>query len=108
VVEKVLGEDRVAGVLLRDLSTGKTEQVAIDGVFVNIGHIPDTEFVRGTLELDERGYIVTDDRLRTNLPGVFAAGDVRAGASRYAQAVVAAADGAIAAMEVENYLAGQR
>ena len=108
VVEKVLGEDRVTGVLLRNLATGKTEQAAIDGLFVNIGHIPDTEFVRGTLELDERGYIVTDDRLRTNLPGVFAAGDVRAGASRYAQAVVAAADGAIAAMEVENYLAGQR
>jgi thioredoxin reductase (NADPH) len=108
VVEKVLGEDRVTGVLLRDLATGKTTQVAIDGVFVNIGHIPDTEFLRGAIELDKRGYIITDDRLHTNLPGVFAAGDVRADASRYAQAIVAAADGAIAAMEVENYLAQQR
>lgn len=108
VVEKVLGEDRVTGVLLRDLGTGKTEEVAIDGVFVNIGHIPDTEFLKGVVELDQRGYIVTDDHLRTNLPGVFAAGDVRADASRYAQAVIAAADGAIAAMEVENYLASQR
>jgi thioredoxin reductase (NADPH) len=108
VVEKVLGEDRVTGVLLRDLATGKTTQVAIDGVFVNIGHIPDTGFLRGAIELDKRGYIVTDDRLRTNLPGVFAAGDVRADASRYAQAIVAAADGAIAAMEVENYLAQKR
>jgi len=108
VVEKVLGEDRVTGVLLRDLGTGKTEELAIDGVFVNIGHIPDTEFLKGVVDLNERGYIVTDDHLRTNLPGVFAAGDVRADASRYAQAVIAAADGAIAAMEVENYLASQK
>ena len=108
VVEKVLGEDRVTAVLLRDLATGKTEQVAIDGLFVNIGHIPDTEFLRGAIELDKHGYITTDDSLHTNLPGVFAAGDVRADASRYAQAIVAAADGAIAAMEVENYLAQQR
>ena len=108
VVEKVLGEDRVSGVLLRDLGTGKSEQMAIDGVFVNIGHIPDTEFLRGVVDLDRHGYIVTDDHLRTNLPGVFAAGDVRADASRYAQAVIAAADGAIAAIEVESYLAQQR
>ena len=108
VVEKVLGEDRVTGVLLRDLGTGKTEELAIDGVFVNIGHIPDTEFLKGVVDLNERGYIDTDDHLRTNLPGVFAAGDVRADASRYAQAVIAAADGAIAAMEVENYLASQK
>ena len=108
VVEKVLGEDRVTGVLLRDLGTGKAEELAIDGVFVNIGHIPDTEFLKGVVDLNERGYIVTDDHLHTNLPGVFAAGDVRADASRYAQAVVAAADGAIAAMEVENYLASQK
>ncbi len=108
VVEKVLGEDRVTGVLLRDLGTGKTEELAIDGVFVNIGHIPDTEFLKGVVDLNERGYIVTDDHLRTNLPGVFAAGDVRADASRYAQAVIAAADGAIASMEVENYLATQK
>ncbi|HHR85341.1 MAG TPA: thioredoxin-disulfide reductase [Candidatus Acetothermia bacterium] len=108
VVEKVLGEDRVSGVLQRNLGTGKTEQMAIDGVFVNIGHIPDTEFLRGVVDLDRHGYIVTDDHLRTNLPGVFAAGDVRTDASRYAQAVIAAADGAIAAIEVESYLAQQR
>ena len=108
VVEKVLGEDRVSGVVLRDLGTGKSEQMAIDGVFVNIGHIPDTEFLRGVVDLDRHGYIVTDDHLRTNLPGVFAAGDVRTDASRYAQAVIAAADGAIAAIEVESYLAQQR
>jgi len=54
--------------------------------------------------LDEQGYVITDDHLQTNLSGVFAAGDVRIGTSRYAQAVIAAADGAIAAIEAENYL----
>jgi len=108
VVEKVVGDQRVSGVVLRDLTTGKIEQVAIDGVFVNIGHIPDTGFVGDLVKLDDRGYIVTDDRLRTNLPGVFAAGDVRSDSSRYAQAIVAAADGAIAAMEAEKYLAQER
>lgn len=108
VVEKILGDQRVSGVVLRDLSTGKTEQVEIDGVFANIGHIPDTDFVRDLVELDARGYIVTDDHLKTNLPGVFAAGDVQSDSSRYAQAVVAAADGAIAGMEAEKYLANKR
>ncbi|MCK4357090.1 FAD-dependent oxidoreductase, partial [Candidatus Bipolaricaulota bacterium] len=70
----------------------------------NIGHIPDTDFLKGTVALDEQGYVITDDRLRTNLSGVFAAGDVRIGTSRYAQAVIAAGDGAIAAIEVEKYL----
>lgn len=104
VVEKVIGQDRVTGVLLKDISTGKIEEMPIDGLFVNIGHIPDTAFIDGVISLNDRGYVITDDRLRTNLPGVFAAGDVRVGASRYAQAVIAAADGAIAAIEAEKYL----
>jgi thioredoxin reductase (NADPH) len=104
VVEKVIGQDRVTGVLLKDISTGKIEEIPIDGLFVNIGHIPDTAFIDGVISLDDRGYVITDDHLRTNLPGVFAAGDVRVGASRYAQAVIAAADGAIAAIEAEKYL----
>jgi thioredoxin reductase (NADPH) len=93
--------------VLRNLGTGKTEQLEIGGVFVNIGHIPDTEFVTDLVNLDDRGYIITDEHLMTNLPGVFAAGDVRSESSRYAQAVVAAADGAIAAMEAEKYLANK-
>jgi thioredoxin reductase (NADPH) len=108
VVEKILGDQRVSGVVLRDLGTGKTEQLEIDGVFANIGHIPDTDFVRDLVELNDRSYIVTDDHLRTNLPGIFAAGDVCSNSSRYAQAVVAAADGAIAGMEAEKYLASKR
>ncbi len=104
VVEKVIGEDRLTGVVLKDLETGKSKEVAIDGLFVNIGHLPDTEFLKGRVDLDEHGYVITDDRLQTNLRGVFAAGDVRVGTSRYAQAIIAAGDGAIAAIEAEKYL----
>jgi len=106
VVEAVLGEDRVEAVRLRDLDSGNVEELPIDGVFVNIGHLPETEFLRGAIDLDPEGYIRTDMRLRTNVPGVFAAGDARIGTNRYAQAVVAAGEGAVAAMEVENYLTG--
>ncbi|MEA1870767.1 MAG: thioredoxin-disulfide reductase [Candidatus Bipolaricaulota bacterium] len=104
VVEKIVGENRITGVIMKDLGTGKLEEVKTEGLFVNIGHIPDTGFLRGTVALDERGYVITDDRLQTNLSGVFAAGDVRVLTSRYAQAVIAAGDGAIAAIEAEKYL----
>ncbi len=104
VVEKIMGEDRITGVIMKDLGTGEVEEVETEGLFVNIGHIPDTGFLRGTVALDERGYVITDDHLQTNLKGVFAAGDVRVGTSRYAQAVIAAGDGAIAAIEAEKYL----
>jgi len=106
VVDEVLGEDRVVGVRLRDLATGERETVEADGVFVNIGHIPQTGFLRGVIALDENGYIRTDTRFRTNIPGIFAAGDARVDASRYAQAIVAAGEGAAAAIEAEEHLSG--
>ncbi len=105
VVDALHGENRVEGVRLRNLVTDETEDVPIDGVFVNIGHLPQTEFLRGTVDLDPAGYIVTDGCLRTNVRGVFAAGDARIDAHRYAQGVVAAGEGAIAAIEAEKYLA---
>jgi len=104
VVEKIVGEDRITGVIMKNLGTGEVEEVETEGLFVNIGHIPDTGFLRGTVALDEQGYVITDDHLQTNLSGVFAAGDVRIGTSRYAQAVIAAGDGAIAAIEAEKHL----
>jgi thioredoxin reductase (NADPH) len=104
VVEEVVGEKRLEAVRLRNLETGEARTMEIDGVFVNIGHTPQTEFLRGTIDLDDQGYIVTDNRLRTAIPGVFAAGDVRVGANIYAQAIVAAGEGAQAAIEVEKYL----
>ncbi len=105
VVEEILGERRVEGVVLKDLATGTlTEMRDVQGVFVSIGHRPNTEFLRGKLEMDEKGYLLTDERTRTKIPGVFAVGDVRKFSGEYAQAVIAAADGCIAALEAERYL----
>lgn len=105
VVDSLEGEDHLTGVRLRHLETNAVEELRIDGVFVNIGHLPQTDFLRGSIDLDKDGYICTDSFLHTNVPGVFAAGDARVNANRYAQAVVAAGEGAIAAIEAEKYLA---
>jgi len=104
VVEELLGEDHLMGVRLRVLSSDTTEDVPIDGVFVNIGHLPQTHFLRDAIALDDEGYILTDTRLRTNVEGIYAAGDARIDAHRYAQGVIAAGEGAIAAIEAETYL----
>ncbi len=104
VVDSVEGDDHVTGVRLRHLETSDVEELSIDGVFVNIGHLPQTDFLRETIALDEEGYIQTDEFLRTNVPGIFAAGDARVNAKQYAQAIVAAGEGAIAAIEAEKYL----
>lgn len=104
-VDSVEGDDHVTGVRLRHLETNEAETIPIDGVFVNIGHLPQTDFLRGTIDLDKKGYICTDVFLHTNVPGMFAAGDARVNANQYAQAVVAAGEGAIAAIEAEKYLA---
>ena len=103
-IEEIHGDSFVSEVTLQDRSTGNRESCPIDGVFVSIGHTPETEFLKGFVDLDQHGYVLTDSMLRTQIPGVFAAGDVRAFTSRYAQAVIAAGDGAIAAIEAERYL----
>lgn len=105
VVESVEGDDRLTSVLLRHLKTNQVESLPVDGVFVNIGHLPQTEPFRGTIDLDQNGYIATDMFLHTNIPGILAAGDARINASQYAQAIVAAGEGAIAAIEALKYLA---
>lgn len=103
VVDGLLGDKRLSGVRLRDVSTGKTSELAVDGLFVSIGRSPETALVAGQVELDRSGYIVADESTRTSLPGVFAVGDVRTKAVR--QVVTAAADGAVAAHYAEQYLA---
>lgn len=104
VVDSVEGDNRVTSVRLRDLETDEIEDMPIDGIFVNIGHLPLTDIFRGTIDLDEYGYIVTDTFLHTNIPGIFAAGDARVTANQYAQAIIAAGEGAIAAIEAEKHL----
>jgi len=104
-VAEVVGEQGVTAIRLRRLDTRDIEEVPADGIFVNVGHMPQTDFLRGSIPLDSDGYIVTDSRLRTSVTGIFAAGDARIDAHRYAQAVIAAGEGATAALEAELYLA---
>jgi thioredoxin reductase (NADPH) len=102
VVEEVLGENRVSGVRLKNTLTGTSEVRPTDAVFIAIGHTPNTEIYAGQLELDDRGYIVSPHGTKTNVEGVFVAGDV---ADRhYRQAVTAAGLGCRAAMDAERYL----
>ena len=102
-VASFLHGDRVEGVVLRNKVTGESENIPCDGVFVSIGRSPATELFANQLELDEAGYIVAGESTETNLPGVYAVGDVRTKAVR--QIVTATADGAVAAHEIEEYLA---
>jgi len=102
-VVEVLGTDKVEGVRLKDLRTGRTEDHPAQGLFLAIGHDPATEVFRGALQLDEKGYLRTHDITRTSVDGVFAAGDVYD--HRYRQVVTAAGLGCMAAIDVERWLA---
>ncbi len=97
-------DGKVTGVRLRNVKTGEESALACEGVFVSIGRRPSTELVKGQLELTPEGYVVADESTRTNIPGVFAVGDVRTKALR--QVVTAVADGAVAVHYAEEYLAG--
>lgn len=105
-VEKLLFDEHLTGVILKDCSTGAESELKLDGLFISIGRTPATELFRGQLELDAGGYIAADERTETGIPGVFAAGDVRTKAVR--QIVTAASDGAVAAHYAEQYLRERR
>lgn len=103
VVDEILGEDAVTGVRVHNVKTGAESVIHSDGVFVYVGLIPNTKLFEGQLDLDENGYIVTDKRQRTNVAGVFAAGDAQD--PWFRQTVVAAGAGAAAAIEAQRFLA---
>ena len=101
---ELLHDEKVIGIRLRNVKTGEETTLACDGVFVSIGRKPSSELVKDQVEVDPAGYIIADESTRTNIPGVFAVGDVRTKALR--QVLTAVADGATAVHYAEEYLAG--
>ncbi len=107
ILEDVLGQDGVTGIRLKDTHSGKSEDLTLEGVFIAIGHTPNTKLFSESLKLDSKGYILTGVEkghvTSTNIPGVFACGDVQD--NRYRQAITAAGSGCAASLDAEHYLA---
>jgi thioredoxin reductase (NADPH) len=104
IVEEVKGEKFVKSLKIKDAVTGKTSELPVDGVFVSIGTQPATGYLKGIVALDSFGSIAVNDRLETDVPGIFAAGDIRSGSIK--QVIGAAADGAAAAINAGKYIGG--
>ena len=102
VLEEIVGNGKVEGVKARNVKSGETFQLETDGVFIFIGHDPNSELFKGQLEMDERGYLITDDRMMTSIPGVFAAGEIQD--SVYRQVTTSVGQGAAAGMMAERWL----
>lgn len=105
-VSELISNERITGVKIKNLNTQEITDIDCDGVFVSIGRKPATEFLNGTIDLDENGYILADESTKTNIPGIYAAGDVRSKPLR--QIVTAVSDGAVAAHFAEEYLGGRQ
>lgn len=101
-VQKLLYRDVLTGVQVRHKKTGELREIPCDGLFVAVGHVPNTELYQGQVELDQAGYVLADETTQTNLPGVFAVGDLRKKPLR--QVITAASDGAVAAHFIEEYV----
>ena len=102
-IDEVLGKQVVEGIRIKNNKTGGTEEITITGLFIAIGHKPNTEIFKDQLDMDDSGYIITKGKTtETNLPGVFASGDVQD--KEYRQAVTAAGTGCMAALDAERYL----
>ena len=101
----VIGDSIVHGIRIKNLKTGAESEIPTDGVFIFIGHLPNTELYRGKLEMDERGYVVIDRYMQTSVPGVYAAGEVAD--SHFRQVITSAGMGAAAAMQAIHYLENQ-
>ena len=102
VLEEIVGNGKVEAVKARNVKSGETFQLETDGVFIFIGHDPNSELFKGQLEMDERGYLITDDRMMTSIPGVFAAGEIQD--SVYRQVTTSVGQGAAAGMMAERWL----
>lgn len=102
IIEEFLGQDKLTSVRLKNTQRGKVTEMPIDGVFIAIGHKPNTDFLKDQLDLDEKGYVVLKNETHTSVPGVFVAGDVAD--YKYRQAVTAAGAGCKATFDAEEYL----
>ncbi|MCS6848584.1 MAG: thioredoxin-disulfide reductase [Anaerolineae bacterium] len=105
VVERIIGNGKVSEVVLKSTKTGETWTEKVDGFFVFIGHEPNTQMFKGQLAMDDDGYLIVDRRLHTNVPGVFAAGEVHD--NWFKQAITSAGFGCMAAMEAEKFLSSR-
>lgn len=103
IVTEIKGDGIVESVVIKNVKTNKLIEMETNGVFMFVGYDPVSQLVKGIVEMDEKGYIVTDDNMNTNIEGVFAAGDIRSKGLR--QVITAASDGAIAAFKAELYIA---
>jgi len=102
VVKEILGDKFVKGALIENVKTKQQSRLDIDGIFIYIGQTPNSKFVADLIQTDEYGYIITNEEMETNIPGIFAAGDVRKKSLR--QVITACADGAIAASNAQKYI----
>ncbi len=105
IVVEILGDEKVEGARIKNVKTGEEKDLRSDGVFIAIGHSPNTGFLDGEVELDKKGYVKVLDNTKTNVEGIFVGGDVHD--YRYRQAVTAAAFGCMAALDAEKWLEGQ-
>jgi len=102
IVEKIEGGDLVKGIRLRQLKTGQESVLEVAGVFISIGLRPNSDYLRSIIPLDVTGHVITDEKMATKIPGIFAAGDIRYNSAR--QAITAAGDGATAAIYAEKFI----
>lgn len=105
VAEEIEGENSVTRIKLRQVKTGEKSTLDIAGVFISVGLKPNTDYLKGVLPLDNGGYVITNDKMETEIPGIFAAGDIRRNSAR--QAITAAGDGATAAFYAEKFITQQ-
>ena len=102
VVDEIVGETFVSGIKLHNVKTSEPVELKVDGIFMAVGFLPNTGYLREVVELDDLGTIVVDLNMDTGVPGIFAAGDIRSRSIR--QVIAAAGDGAIAALSAEKYV----
>lgn len=101
-VEQIIGDENVRGVQVKNLKTGQERQLKVDGMFVAIGIVPNNQLINGLLQQSEAGFVITDENMKTDIPGVFLAGDIRQ--KPLWQLVTAVSDGAIAAVSAQRYI----